>query len=303
MRYSSRSKNSERTASSSRPGERALPEKSRLRQAVAGSLVLLAAVAGLSPRALAQEPGVLQASANGEYSTALSGLPESLRMEWIQQERLLLDSFEQQSLDAQAENRVSLRRLREEAAEERLQAHEEYREELRDLGERHAEELQRLAADVPPERYQRKRESLQDDYRDDAEDLRIDQARLLDEIREDHQEELDELASELDQLLFNLRTERQYALEQLKVDTIEALLGHYQRQLEMEALERIVFPLGVGPSGDQAASEVLDYLRDRVSVEAVRTDVGRSSIRITVTVRADVATIDDALKLFNLSGE
>ncbi|MDB4285607.1 hypothetical protein N9903_01735 [bacterium] len=282
--------------------EGALPGKFRLRQALAGSLFLLAMVASLPPHSPAQESGLLQASASGEYSVALPELPESLRVEWVQQERLLRDSFEQQVLDIREDNRASLRKLREDAAEARLQAREEYREELRELREEHNEEMQRLSADLPPEKYQRKREDLQEEYLDDIEDLRADQERLIDEIGGDLEEELDELTAELEQLLFDLRTEKQYALEQLKAEKMEALLQHYRRQLDMEALRMIMSSLGVGPLGEQVVFEILDYLRDRVYIEASHTDLGPSRIRMTVTVSVDPVVIDQAMELFDLSG-
>ncbi len=283
--------------------EGALPEKFRLRPAVAGSLVLLATVAGLTPHSPAQEPGLLQASVSGEYSATLSELPKSLRMEWIQQERFLLDSFEQQALDIREDNRASLRKLKEGAAEARLQAQEEYRDDVRRLRERHNEEKQRLSADLSPERYQRRSEDLQEEYLDDIEDLRIDQDSLVNEIGEDLEEELDESAAELKQSLFDLRTEKQYALEQLEAEKMEALLQHYQRQLEMETLQMLMPSLGDGPLGEQVVFELLDYLRDRVYIEASHTDLGPSRIRITVTVSADPATIDQAMELFDLAGE
>jgi hypothetical protein len=282
--------------------EGTLPEKLRLRLAVAGTLVLLAAVAGLPPHSPAQEPGLLYSSASGEFSAALPELSESLRAEWVEQERHLLDSFEQQALEIGKANRAFQRELRENAAEARLQAREDYREDLRKLREEHNEKMRRVSAALAPKRYQSKREDLREDHQDDLEDLKTDQERLINEIGEDLEGERDDSASELEQALFDIRTEQQYALEQLKAEKLETLLQHYQRQLEMEALRKIIPSLGVGPSGDQVVFEVLDYLRDQVYIEASRKDLGLSRIRITVRVGADSATIDQAMELFGLSG-
>ena len=277
--------------------------KFRLRRAGVGLLVLLTAVAALPPPSRAREPALLQASASGEYSTALSELPESLKAEWIEQKRLLLDSFAQQVIDVREDSRSSLRDMKENAATARRRALEDYHEEESELREEHAEDLQRSAANLSPERYQRKRENLLEEFRDDIEDLRIDQEELADEIRRDFAEEVDELAGDLEQSLFGIQREQEYAIEQLEAERREAMLQHYQRQLEMEALRMIMSDLTTGPFEGPVLFEVLDYLRDRVSVEVTLRDLAHSRVRMAVTMNSDSTIIKQAMELFGLSGE
>jgi hypothetical protein len=275
--------------------------KLRLKRAGVGLLVLLTAVAGLPPPSPAQEPAPLQASARDEYSTALSELPESLKSEWIEQKRLLLDSFAQQVIDVREDNRSSLRDMKENAAAARRQALENYHEEGTKLREEHAEDLQRSAANLSPERYQRKREDLLEDLQDDIEDLRIDQEELAGEIRRDFEEEADELAGDLEQSLFEIQREQEYAIAQLEAERREAMLQHYQRQLEMEALRTIMSDLTTRSLEGPVLFEILGYLQDRVSIEVTLMDLAHSRVRMEVTMNSDFTTIKQAMELFGLS--
>lgn len=283
-----------------RPRKGSCQEKALLGLAVAGSLMLLVMAAGPPPPSVAQEPKLLQASASGEYSLALHELPDSIEMQLNRQERLLLDRFEQQTLDIQEDNRDSARRLREDAAEEKLEAREEHRDEMRELNEEYNKKRQDLSSDLPAEKYQDKSEDLREDRLDDTEDLRIDHERRINKIDKDLRVEIDEISTELEQTLFDLQTERQYALEQLRAEKVEASLLYHQRELEVEAMREIISSLGAGTLGDEVVFDILDYIRDRVYIEAIRSDLGSSKTSITVTIGAEPTTIEQAMELLGL---